>query len=205
MTTICARTIGDDENKRKFVEFANNKAKEMHLANLETPLDNKHSATACREFTNKLLKKREPVYKPQPLNEIKSLTTTNSNPSLFNRPPSRSQLNTNSINNLNASSVISQASNTAPAFNFQLNSAWSNNINSTYNISNTVQIPVITLSTNTQNNLINSNSNANVRASESAFNSLGGASSTNGQHTEQMITEDLSANNKSNPGSVLQV
>jgi hypothetical protein len=28
MTTICASTIGDDENKRKFVEFANNKAKE---------------------------------------------------------------------------------------------------------------------------------------------------------------------------------
>jgi hypothetical protein len=205
MTTICASTIGDDENKRKFVEFANNKAKEMHLANLETPLDNEQSATACREFTNKLLKKREPVYKPQPLNEIKSLTTTTSNPSLFNRPPSRSQLITNSINNLNASSVISQASNAAPAFNFQPNSVWSNNINSTYNISNTAQLPVITLSTNTQNNLINPNSNANVRASVSAFNSLGGAASTNGLHTEQMITEDLSANNKSNSGTVLQV
>jgi hypothetical protein len=205
MTTICASTIGDDENKRKFVEFANNKAKEMHLANLETPLDNEQSATACREFTNKLLKKREPVYKPQPLNEIKSFAMSTSNPSLFNRPPSRSQLNTNSFNNLNASAVFSQASNTAPAFNFQPNSAWSNNINSTYNISNTAQLPVITLSTNTQNNLINLNSNANVRASESAFNSLGGAASTNGLHTEQMITEDLSANNKSNSGTVLQV
>ena len=38
-----------------------------------------------------------------------------------------------------------------------------------------------------------------------AFNSLGGAASTNGQHTVQMITEDLSANHNSNSGSLLQV
>ena len=54
MTTICASIIEDDESKRKFVEFANNKAKEMRLANLETPLDNEYSANASLEFTSNL-------------------------------------------------------------------------------------------------------------------------------------------------------
>jgi hypothetical protein len=204
MTTICASTIQDDENKRKFVEFANNKAKEMHLANLETPLDNEHSATTCLEFTNKLLKKREQVHQPRPLNEIKSLTVTTSNTTLFNRPPSRTQLKTNSNNNSNVSLVNSQVSNTASAFNFQSNSSWSNNSNSSYNINKTSSIPVITLNTNAQNNLINLNNNANSRPNECGVILREGVTPLNGQQSEQMITDD-SSTNKTNSSTVIQL